>query len=389
MKPGGLRIETIRAKDLESFFSDYVAKAAGQQISPISQYRAISQSKNPYADDSDVGLLVAYSGELCVGYQGVLPGILRTPRGDHKVYWCTAAYVLPEFRKRMVAIQLIKKLVALKQDIVLTGFEKIVGDVFKGLHFREIGPLEYISVRPDRLDFAAFPFRRFYRLQKRLPALRKISESALKLTKRTSYPVIRDAFYKSLSSQADKAIHGVKWRELSKVSSVCLNGSGASERGASFPRGAEAINWMLDYPWIREGPPPTQPAYYFSETYDQFQYIVLDISGENGKSGGFVVLSLVTEKGETKLKVLDHHCSEANSAILLQLICKQAARFKVDEIELPSSFEEKAKLLPFASVVVKQEQRRYLCHPSSPESPLAEAIGSLTLDLSDGDCAFT
>ena len=91
MKPGGLRIETIRAKDLEAFFFDYVKQASSQQISPISQYRAISQSKNPYADENDAGLLVAYSGDLCVGYQGVLPGILRTPSGNHKIYWCTAA----------------------------------------------------------------------------------------------------------------------------------------------------------------------------------------------------------------------------------------------------------------------------------------------------------
>ena len=389
MKPGGLRIETIRAKELESFFSDYVKQAASQQISPISQYRAISQSKNPYADDSDVGLLVAYSGELCVGYQGVLPGILRTPRGDHKVYWGTAAYVLPEFRKRMVAIQLIKKLVALKRDIVLTGFEKIVADVFKGLHFREVGPLEYITVRPDRLVFASFPFRRFYRLQKRWPALRKMSESALKLSRKYSYPVLRDAFHKSLSSRADKAIHGIKWRELNNVNPFCLNGSGASEKSPSFPREAAAINWMLDYPWIREGPPPTRPAYYFSESYNQFRNIVLDITDADGKSGGFVVLSLVVEKDESKLKVLDHHCIEENCATMFQLVCKQAARFKADVIELPLGFKEQAKLLPFASLVMKQEQRRYLCHPSSPDSPLAEAIGNLTLDLSDGDCAFT
>lgn len=289
----------------------------------------------------------------------------------------------------MVAIQLIKKLVGLKRDIVLTGFEQIVADVFKGLHFREVGPLEFITVRPDRLDFASYPFRRFYRLQKRWPALRKMSESALKLSRKYSYPVIRDAFYKSLSSRADKALDGVKWRELSSTNTFCLNGSDASEKGPSFPRGAATINWMLEYPWIREGPAPTRPAYYFSETYDQFRNIVLDIFDANGKSSGFVVLSLVVEKGESKLRVLDHHCGEENLASMFQLICKQAARFKVDVIELPLAFKEQLKLLPFASLVVTREQRRYLCHPSSPDSPLAEAIGSLTLDLSDGDCAFT
>ncbi len=63
MQNTALRIETILAKDLYTFYCNYAEHAGGQQISPISKYRALSQSKNPCAEEGDVGLLVAYIGE--------------------------------------------------------------------------------------------------------------------------------------------------------------------------------------------------------------------------------------------------------------------------------------------------------------------------------------
>jgi hypothetical protein len=289
----------------------------------------------------------------------------------------------------MVAIQLIKKLLALKRDIVLTGFDALVGEVFKGLHFREMEPLHYISLRPGRLDPFSLPFRRFYRLQKRWPAFRRIAESGIKLSRRYSYPSVRAAFYRSVSERAEKALKGVQWRELSKIERSAANSQSLCGNGAYFPRNAEVINWMLAEPWIREGAAPTQPPYYFSEAYDRFRYIVLAIGESKGQSAGFVVLSVVNEKGETKLKVLDRRYCEGNSLALFWLTCLQAARFQADEMELPWEWQDHARTLPFPSMLLKSEQRRYLCHPSSEDSPLFSALGSLTLDLSDGDCAFT
>jgi ribosomal protein S18 acetylase RimI-like enzyme len=387
MSQTGLRIETILAKDLLAFFNDYVRQASDQKISPISKYRAESQSRNPYAEPDDVGLLVAYSGDQCVGYQGVLPGRLKTQREAAKVYWCTASYVLPEFRKRMVAIHLIKKLMSLKKDVVLTDFDGVVGNVFKGLHFQEIGPLEYISVRPDRLDPVSFPFRRFYRLQKRWPVLKRASESAIGLSKRSSYRMVRASFYRSVSRRVEKALRTVRWQELRRFAPFAMNGNGKSGK-ASFERSSEVVNWMLEYPWIQDGPPPTRPAYYFSEAYGQFRYIPFAINDSNGAPRSSVVLSLTVEKNESKLKCFDLHCQANDRESLFWLILKYAAQHQVDEIQLPLGLQGQATALPFASVVVRPQQRRYLCYPASDASPLAQALPELSLDLGDGDCAF-
>ena len=74
---------------------------------------------------------------------------------------------------------------------------------------------------------------------------------------------------------------------------------------------------------------------------------------------------------------------------LFWLACKYAAQFQADEIELPPQMEPFAASLPFARLVMKREQRRYLCYPASKDMPLALALPSLTLHLTDGDSPFT
>jgi hypothetical protein len=389
MEKTALRIETILAKDLYTFYCNYVEHAEGQQISPISKYRALSQSQSPCAEEGDVGLLVAYIGDQCVGYQGILPGWLRTPNGPAKVYWGTASYVLPEFRKRMVAVQLIRKLISLRKDLLVTYFNKPLADLFKGLHFEEIPPLEYLAVRIDGLDVVSRPFRRFYRLQKRWPALRKIAEAAIRVSRRWCYPPIRAAYHWSLARRSDRALQNVRWQEvpLGKLSSD--DAFGAPEAIPRFERDAKVINWMVEFPWIQDGGPVTHPSYFFSESYDSFRYFTRSLNDADGKQIGFVVLSRAVEKGTSKLKVLDFSCGQRDYRNLFWVVCEHAAQFQVDEIELPLQMEPYAASLPFASLVTKREQRRYLCYPYSKDSPLAIALPGLALHLTDGDGPFT
>ncbi len=387
--PNTFRIETILAKDLHAFFCDYVSHAEGQQISPISRYRALSQSKNPCAEDGDVGLLVAYIGEQCVGYQGVLPGRLRTKDGIAKVYWGTASYVLPEFRKRMVAVQLIRKLISLRQDLIVTYFNKPLADLFLGLHFREIKPLEYVSIRVTALDLAGSPFHRFYRLQKRFPLLRKTAEHAIGFSRRSCYPPIRTGYHRTLLRRSERALRNVQWQELPEGKLAADGFRGSSGAVPGFERDATVIDWMVEFPWIRDGGAVTIPPYFFSESYELFRYFTVAFRCVDGNRRGFVVLSLAKEKGESKLKVLDYHCPREDYRSLFWLVCNHAARFEVDEIELPQRLEPYAASLPFASLVMKRERRRYVCYPYSQNSPLAGALDDLTLDLTDGDSPFT
>lgn len=389
MSAGKLRIDTILAKDLYSFYCSFMEHGAGQQICPISKARALSQANNPCADADDVGLLVAYLDDQCVGYQGVLPGRLRTAQALAKVHWCTASYVVPEARKRMVGVQLIRKLIALRKDLIVTYFNRVFADVYKGLHFQEIEGLDYITVRPDRLDFIAYPFTRFYRLQKRIPALKKFAEGTIATSHRRFYPAIRNAYYQRLSRRAENALKHIQWREEANARLDAAEIPGLDGSGARFERNAEVINWTIAYPWIQSGGEKSNPPYYFGEVYDFFRYYVLTLGDADSGRRGFVVLSIATENDETKLKVLDFRCRTEDYDKLFWLVCKYAAQFKADEMELPLEMAGEANPLPFGSIVFKKQNRRYLCYPSSKESPLAMALPNLKLELVDGDCPFT
>ena len=389
MQNNALRIDAILAKDLYAFYCDYAEHPEGQQVSPISESRALAQSKNPCAEDSDVGLLVAYVGSKCVGYHGVLPGRLRTRDGTAKIYWSTASYVLPEFRKRMVAVQLIRKLTSLKKDIVATYFNRPMADLFIGLHFQEIPALQYINMRLEGLDLVAYPFHRFYRLQKRWPFLRKTAEFALRLSRRWCYPPLRTAYYRNLTQLSEEALETVDWRAAPPGALLSPEDFGPPNPGANFERDADVINWMVQFPWIREQCEVAYPPYFFSESYELFRYFTLTIHGPDLKPRGFVVLSRAIERDRSKLKVLDFRCPQSEYKNVFWLVCKHAAQCQVDEIDLPLELELYAASLPFPSLVMKRLRRRYLCYPSAKDSPLATVLQDLKLQLTDGDSPFT
>jgi len=385
MNPGKLHIEPIRAKDLYNFIRSYAAEPEGQLISPISVYRAQAQANNPYANEEDVGLLVAYAGKMCVGYQGLFPGLLRAKCGETKVYWCTAAYVLPEFRKRMVAIQLIKKILSLQKDIVVTGFDGVVGSVFTGMHFRELPPLNYLRVRLERLNL---PARVMGRLSQSA-ALAPLFPNKVGDTSGRPFWLrdgIKTAYYK-LATGALVRPNGERWREAGPSENAFVSDTEAKKSEAFFKRGPEIIRWMLGYPWIKTRS-VTTPPFYFSEACPEFRYACF-VSTDTSKEPSFAVLSLCHENGIARIKLLDYDEREEKRGEIFALVLREAAKFRADEIELPAEMEFEAKKLRFSSAILEHQKRRYLYHTFSPESPLATAIANLRLNYCDGDCAFT
>jgi GNAT superfamily N-acetyltransferase len=104
-----IRLDLVKVKDLHAFACDFFAKPDGQVTSPTTIPRALAQSKNPYADADDIGLVIAYAGKQCVGYGGILPGVLKSARGITKIYWPSSIYVLPEWRRRQVAQKIVER----------------------------------------------------------------------------------------------------------------------------------------------------------------------------------------------------------------------------------------------------------------------------------------
>ena len=81
-----IKIRKIKLKDLDEFSQNALNDPAYQNIAPISLVRAGSQAKNPHAEPDDITLLVALCNGRCVGYHGLLPGILKVDENEYIKY---------------------------------------------------------------------------------------------------------------------------------------------------------------------------------------------------------------------------------------------------------------------------------------------------------------
>ena len=84
---GKITIEKIKLAELYDFARKTIGNPTFKKAAPIPLIRALAQSKNPYGHPDDVVLLVAYCEDQCVGYQGLLPGLLKTGAQTSKVFW--------------------------------------------------------------------------------------------------------------------------------------------------------------------------------------------------------------------------------------------------------------------------------------------------------------
>ena len=119
-----IRIDQVRVKDLCAFAEEEIQKHDSDGIIPITPQRALAHQNNPHASEEDVGLLAAYSGHQCIGYLGILPGLLRSGNQLDKVHWFSTWYVPRQFRNTSVGLLLLKRALSLKYDIVVTGISK-------------------------------------------------------------------------------------------------------------------------------------------------------------------------------------------------------------------------------------------------------------------------
>ena len=105
-----IRIDRVKVKELFDFACRIIEKEKDSGVIPITKHLALAQAKNPYADEMDDGLIVAYFNGRCAGYIGLIPGLLRNNDEFSKVYWASTFYVAPQYRTAGVGLLLLKNL---------------------------------------------------------------------------------------------------------------------------------------------------------------------------------------------------------------------------------------------------------------------------------------
>ena len=394
MDNGNIRIEKIKLADLYDFACKTIGNPTFKQAAPIPLIRALAQSKNPYGRPDDVVLLVAYCGDRCVGYQGLLPGLLKTDVQTSKVYWGMAWYVIPEFRRRGIGQRLLEEIKNTKIDYITPQMTARAERVFRRAGYKDLGRLTYFQLRVDRLNFSArffdaiIPF-----LSKKTPYPKGTPSRRMRLN-RLIYSITKRILYRSAwRSSRRRQKPGFRWKVVDQIDESVGAPLNRQVKRPSFLRGVEVVNWMLKHPWlVTKSEKKTDVAnFYFSITREMFTYIAIAInSSDSGRPKGFLVLSVSKKKMKMRVKILDFYFNQPEDReIAAYLALRYAKVFLADRIDFPASLENYFKQTAGFKKLIKKQSHLFMFYPASSHSPLVVNKGKIAFSYCDGDTAFT
>lgn len=386
-----IRIERVRVRDLHTFARRFLARAREHDVIPISEPRARAQSRNPYADPDDIGLLVAYGDGRCIGHLGVLPGLLQVGRSRVKVHWMTTFFVSPELRGQRIGARLLSALLDLRYDVFATAFTPTAGRVLTASGFTEFGPVGFRTVDLRRAAPWTAPI---VALQRGLRLKGKASSRAAKFARRlarwTGAPS-RDFLYALLIRSYEALSGSVRGVEVQSISQQTC--AGMDMRKYHFVREAEVVNWMLRNPWLVESshPPVSASArYHFKHVLPTFRRIAIELRSSAGECRGYLILSVAEVRERRVLRILAHHLvEEGDYYAAITRAFREARTYGADSLVFPDSFGPFLQRGVLLRLLTRQSRRMYLFHPGKPDGLVSRSMREIQLSYCDGDTAFT
>jgi GNAT superfamily N-acetyltransferase len=359
-----IRTEEIKLKDLDSFARSFFERSGPDDILPISPQRVLAHTHNPCARPDDIVLLVAFIGNECIGYHGLLPGLLKHDNNVSRVFWATTFYVSKAHRGQGIGKLLIEKIKALNVDFAVTGMTRAAEKTYLNSGLNVLGPIVFYQLRMEKV----IRFKLFYKMVKGL-------------------------LYRYWLSRQPDDFQEFNYKQVDQINIELKRDKVISNPVPAFHRDIEMVNWMLKYPWVlsRDTAAVRKENYHFARVRDIFKYIALEIySQRDNASKGFLVLSVSHKKGKTIIKILDYYLKDLSDLkIIFGLSLKLAAHHLADRIDIPSEFQNYFQNKFLHKHLLKKKKRSYVYHPESTTSPLSSSADRIALNYCDGDTAFT
>jgi GNAT superfamily N-acetyltransferase len=389
-----IRIERIKSLDLITFAEKYLGSAKHGQFIPITMQRAIAHANNPLVDENDVGLLVAFHGDECVGFFGIMPVLLKNRDKYSKVSWFTTWRVSPHLRGKSIGSLLMKAALSLGRDYLIVGSSS-ARKVCQRFGFLEREPLEYCYLDVsgmERLNPATWVSRLLRKVLKPLNVKVNVDNRATRGFSQLLSPLSSKLFRYWLWRSHRDILKGITVQEVDEVQPDTPDQI-AGLSPVILYRGAEIVNWMLKYPWVVEaGQSKTEKMdYYFTDVRDYYRNITLGLSsGSNHDYRGYAILSVSTYRKRMALRVLDTSFNNpVDGRYVLPLAIRYAHEMKADVIDLSTPQAEAIQSRFLRRVLLHRKKRIYQCFPASPDSPLAQAWPEIEFHYCDGDMAFS
>jgi len=385
--PEAITVKAIPHGELEEFAAGCIKGSHSGRVNPISSARLHSQLHNPCATDDDIVMIAAMCGSICVGYHGLLPGYYLYGGTIRKVFWATTFFVAPEMRGRGVGKQLVEAILQLGIDFAVTRMTEGAEGAYRSMGLQTLGYHEYRQLRADKL-------RRLLPGAAPSGSTRSNTPSLLKgflevQSDTATYPAARRSLYAKVLRSIGLTETLLTYEEVEEIGDWQKNH--LDRATPRFYRPAEVVNWMLRFPWVFSREAVTDDdRYYFSTTRELFTFKAFHIyEDDRSTPAGFTVVSILSHKQRTVVKLLDHcfHKREhEHMALVIALSC--AKEFGADRIEYAGSLHRFMPTELTEQRLIKKQRRLFLYHPGAANSPLARGAEDIVLDYCDGDVAF-
>ncbi len=361
-----METKTYNKHELREFVNSDFYKEL--QNIPISKHRAISQVRNPRADENDILLVAAYDGKKLVGYLGILPDYLFSDGKTDKVGWLTCFWVDNDYKSKNVAANLFLRVIrGWDQKILITNIVPALEPVYQKTKIFQ--PTTYKSGIRGYVRFSLNtilpPKHLFFR--KIVPVL-KLADIILNL------PVdLKLTVFKTFKTN-------IQFEYLKKLSEEDENFITRTPEPNWNQRGIDEINWIISNPWIIQGPADQESSrYYFSSVSKQFFYRILRVKNNRNEIIALAVL-MIRNKNLTTPYLF---CSESGWEPLSEIIVNT---LKEQKLNMFTTFHDKLartlKSIRTPFLFTKIIKKPYLI------SKKFEYITELNFQDGDGDCAF-
>jgi hypothetical protein len=323
-----------------------------------------------------------------------MPVLIKNGDEYSKVSWFTTWRVSPTLRGKSIGSLLMKEALSIGKDYLIVGSSS-ARKVCQRFGFLEKEPLEYCYLDVsgmERLNPATWVFRLSRKLLKPLKVKVSVDNRLTRGFSRLLSPLTLRLFRYWLWRAHSHMLDGCSVDEVSQVQPETPQQLAALSPVVLY-RGAEIVNWMLQYPWVLPtGASNTeQMDYFFTDVRDAFRNIALELStGPQRDYRGYVVLSASTYRGKLALKVLDTSLKDrADERLVLPLAFRYAHDLGAEMIDFSTRHAEAMQSRFLRWALLHRKQRIYQCFPASPDSPLARLWPELEFHYCDGDMAFS
>ncbi len=345
------------------------------KVLPITKHRALAHINNPFADNDDILLLVAYDKERIVAYMGVFMDRIILEDNKNNIAWLSTWWADPNYKSTGIGRELLHKMYSAHNGkIGISQFTPSAKRVYdRSGYFYTLKGMNGIKavLNPQVADLIQV----FYPKLKKVKTVIFFAEVIIKTIINIKIHLLKQWF---------KSSHKINYYYIDEIDEETENfiKKIQYDKINLSIRNKEYFKWMKLYPWVVESDNEDEyHNYFFSSVARRFEISFIKILNDQNEITGFLVVQI----RNNTLKVLYAFYLEQDLNDIYSVLIEHTFKNKVEVI---ITYEK--------NLVKKLEQQKLLFlykKKKVKEAIISKSFGNIDykkyyFHFGDGDCSF-